>query len=193
MESTENTPSSHPDEQVARLVQSGDAEAFGVLMKRYEPKIFRYSRKFLKSSEDCQDMVQETFVKAYRNIQSFDTTRKFSSWLYRIAHNECINFLKKKRVESVPLFDLDVLMPHAAVVEQKNELEQQEIKELMDRSLDSIDLKYREPLVLYYLEGFDYKEIADILRIPIATVGVRLKRAKVALKQQYPKNNKLST
>ena len=84
------------DEQIAIAVQKGDAQAFGLLVERFEPKLLRYARKFLFDYEDGKDMVQEVFIKAYGNIQSFDTSRSFSSWIYRIAHNEFINAIRKK-------------------------------------------------------------------------------------------------
>jgi len=175
------------DEILVRKIQNGDSEIFAKILARYSAKIERYVRKFLYDQKDAEDTVQEVFIKAYRNIRSFDPDRKFSSWLYRIAHNEAINFLRKKKIETLPLFDLDTLFPHLARQEHKNESDTQQIKELMESSISKLDLKYREPLVLYYLEGFDYKEIADILHVPIATVGVRMNRGRKLLKEHYDK------
>ena len=182
-------PQTLSDEAIAAKIQQGQQELFSELLARYEAKILRYTKKFLKEAKDSEDIVQDVFIKTYRNIQSFDTSRKFSSWLYRIAHNECINFLKKKQVESVPMFDLDVFFPHIAHQEHTDEVNNQELKEILESSLKKLDVKYREPLVLCYIEGFDYKEIADILHIPVATVGVRLTRGKRLLLQEYSKQD----
>lgn len=172
------------DEEIASRVQKGDVDAFGALAKRYEEKMIRYARKFLFGGEDVKDVVQEVFIKAYVNIKSFDVRRKFSSWLYRIAHNEFINAGKKKSRLPVFAFDLDSLFPHLTAKETADgDIERQEIKKVLDESLDKLDVKYREPLVLYYIEDFDYKEIADILQIPVSTVGVRLTRGKAMLKK----------
>jgi RNA polymerase sigma-70 factor (ECF subfamily) len=89
------------DEELAKELQEGHEEAFTLLFDRYEKKIIRYGQKFLYNYDDVIDAVQETFIKAYRNIQSFTVTRKFSTWLYRIAHNTFINVIKKKGRESV--------------------------------------------------------------------------------------------
>jgi RNA polymerase sigma-70 factor (ECF subfamily) len=178
-----------PDEQVVVAVQKGESEKFAVLMRRYERKLLRYTRKFMNDHQDSEDIVQEIFIKAYRNIRSFDAERRFSSWLYRIAHNESINFLKKRKIESIPILDLDVLFPHLAADEKSNEAETFEIKDLVEGSLSKLDAKYREPLVLYYIEGFGYKEIAEILLIPVATVGVRLARAKAWLQRHSTEAN----
>jgi len=99
------------DENIAERVQSGETEFFGVLAKRYENKMTRYARKFLFGYKDTEDSVQEVFLKAFVNIRSFDISRKFSSWIYRIAHNEFINVIKKKRREPIPFVNIDTLLP----------------------------------------------------------------------------------
>jgi len=175
------------DEEIVNLIQSGESDPFGVLIKRYEDKMRRYAKKFLADKEDVEDIIQEVFIKTYRNIQGFDVKRKFSPWLYRIAHNELVNTLKnKKRI--LPLFDLDVFLPHSLKDNSlEKEIEKNDIKEVIDECLNLLELKYREPVILYYLEGLNYKEIADIMQIPVSTVGVRIKRAKEMLKIIYNK------
>ena len=172
------------DEAIASSVQDGDTAAFGTLMERYGPKMQRYARRFLFGYEDAEDQVQEVFLKAYANIRSFDASRKFSSWLYRIAHNEFINAIKKRGREPVSFLDPDTLFPHPVAKERADaEADAHETRALLDRGLDKLDPKYREPLVLFHFEEMDYREIADILRIPVATVGVRLNRGRAALKK----------
>jgi len=173
----------YTDEEIAVKVQNGDGESFGTLVHRYEERLKRYARKFLMSSEESKDLVQEVFMKAYINIKSFDATRKFSSWLYAIAHNEFINAGKKKSKLPLFTFDLDALFPHLSAPETADgESEKREVRALLDASLDKLDVKYRDPLVLYYFEDMDYKEIADILKLPVGTVGIRLTRGKKLLK-----------
>ncbi len=174
------------DENIARQVQAGDVESFRVLVERYAPKMTRYAKRFLFDGEETKDLVQEVFIKAYANIQSFDSTQRFSPWLYRIAHNEFINALKKKQKEkrNTSLFDFDILFPHLVAKETADgNINHQEAKKMLDRSLDQLGQKYKEPLVLYYFEEMDYKAIADILHIPISTVGVRLQRGRIMLKK----------
>lgn len=177
---------SETDEAIVRRVREGDSESFGILVQRYEAKIFRYVRKFLFGYEDAEDGVQEVFIKAYKNLQSFDTDRKFSTWLYRIAHNECINIIKKKGREQVSFFDPDTIFPHPVSSEnaEQSALER-ETKEILDTCLDTLDPKYREPLILFYFEEMDYQTIAEVMHIPVSTVGVRIKRAKEALTNAY--------
>ena len=171
------------DEKIAGIVQKGKSESFGILVERYEAKITRYARKFLSNYHEIEDLVQDIFIKAYTNIQSFDTSRRFSPWLYRIAHNEFINAIKKKGKESLSLFDLDSILPHLISKERaESEINGREIRQMIDKCLNKLDFKYREPLILRYFEDLDYKEIADILRIPVSTVGIRLKRGKKKMK-----------
>ncbi len=178
---------SRTDEEIASDVQKGNVESFGALIGRYEEKIARYARKFLSDYEERKDIVQEIFVKVYINIQSFNPTQRFSPWIYRIAHNEFVNVLKKKsRISfiSFDAFDSDILLPYPIAKEKTDDrANTAEIRQLLDAELQKIDAKYREVLVLYYFEDMDYAEIADILQIPIATVGVRLSRGKALLKK----------
>lgn len=179
METSETT-----DEEIAARVQRGDSEAFNVLMKRYEPKLTRYGKKFLSDADDIQDFVQEAFIKTYVNIQSFDAKRRFSPWIYRIAHNEFVNAIKKKWSDRIIPFDLDLLLPYTVAKETADsEVNRQDIKRMLDQCLKQLHPHYREPLVLYYYEDMDYREIAEILQIPTSTVGVRLKRGKTMLKK----------
>lgn len=176
------------DEDIATLVQRGDIEAFGVLMQRYEAKMLRYARKFLFGYEDAEDLVQDIFLKAYVNIQDFDTKRRFSPWLYRIAHNEFINSIKKRGREPIPFFDPDALFPHPLSVDTADRrINERETKELLDRYLGELSPKYREPLILFYFEEMNYQEIAEVLRIPTSTVGVRLQRGRIALRKLIAK------
>ncbi len=176
------------DEELVARVQQGDQETFGVLMQRYEHKLLRYGRKFLARHEDIQDIVQDVFIRTYQNIQSFDTAQKFSPWVYRIAHNAFVNALKKNTYNPLLLVDFDTLVSHTVYEDPAPlEREQREMRAMIDKGLEHLAPKYREVLILHYLEGMQYKEIADILQIPIGTVGIRIKRAKEALKQTYEK------
>ena len=178
------------DEEIAAGVQKGDTEIFGQLVERYEPKMTRYAHKFLFAHADAQDLVQEVFIKAFVHIKSFDAKRKFSSWLYRIAHNEFINALKRKEKGPLYFFDPDTFWPHPLSKETADrDINEKELKEMMSLSLNKLQPKYREPLVLYYYEEMDYKEIAEVLKIPIATVGVTRQRAKNKLKKIVEKIN----
>lgn len=178
------------DETIAQKVQEGELEIFAVLIQRYQAKMLRYAKKFLFNQQDAEDLIQEVFLKTYVNIKSFDTHKKFSSWLYRIAHNEFVNALKKKGREPLPFFDADTLFPHPLAKEVTDkDIKDGELRKTINSLLDKLEPKYREPLILYYFEELTYKEISEILHIPISTVGIRLNRAKQAMQKIIKKIN----
>ncbi len=172
------------DEDIARLVLAGQAEHFGLLVLRYEEKLKRYGHRFLSNREHIEDIVQNVFLSAFENFRSFDPNRRFSPWIYRIAHNAYVNALKRREREPFPFFDPEVLFPHPVAHERPDQdLDAKQIRELLDALLAEIDAKYREPLVLFYYEELNYIEISDVLHLPVATVGVRISRGRKKLQQ----------
>jgi RNA polymerase sigma-70 factor, ECF subfamily len=178
------------DEEYALRAQRNDKEAFGMLVGRYEQKLLRYGRKFLSTRQDIEDLVQDVFVNAYRNIQSFDASQRFSPWIYRIAHNAFVDGIRKNSRAAFTLPDLDTMLAYPVPDESaEKEREQHEMKIMIDKGLDRMSPKYREALILYYLEELSYREIADVLQVPVGTVGARVKRAKEELAKIYKTMN----
>ncbi len=172
------------DETLAVATQNGDTEAFGTLVERYEQKLLRYGRKFLSNPDDIQDLVQNAFISAYQNIKGFDSRQRFSPWMYRIAHNSFVNGLRQKKRSPFISVDFDTFFSHPVYEDPtERERDQKEIKLMIDKGLEKISQNYREVLTLYFIEDMSYKDIADVLQIPTSTVGVRVKRAKEALKK----------
>ncbi len=177
-----------PDEEVVFLALK-DKEAFAVLVGRYAERLKRYIRRLgVFRQEDLEDILQNVFLKAYRNLNDFDVQLRFSSWIYRIAHNETMGFFRSRSVrlekvmlteEGEALFD-DI--PTALDVQRDVErgLDAAHIAE----ALYALEPKYREVIVLRYFEEREYTEISDILRIPMGTVGTLIGRAKKRL-QKY--------
>lgn len=138
----------------------------------------RYAKYLISDEDRAADVVQETLIKTFINLNGFDTRKKFSSWIYRITHNEAMNAVKKFRRETPITEDLDI--PSSENVEE--EFSKKEIIANTQKCLSNIPVMYSEPLVLYYLEDKSYEEISDILRAPIGTVGTRINRAKNLMK-----------
>ncbi len=182
---------SKTDEELAQLVLENKTDAFDILAKRYEKKLLRYGKKFLYDHENIEDVVQNVFIKTYVNIKSFNPSRKFSPWIYRIAHNEFINIIKKKKREPFLFFDADVIFSFAGKDDFLKDIKVKEEKEEIEKYLHKLKAKYREPIILYYFEEKEYQEISDILKIPISTVGTRLKRGRNEIKKLlYDKEKK---
>lgn len=171
-----------PDEAVVARITAGDVDSYAVLMARYEQKLLRYVVYLLHDQATAADVVQETFIKAYRNLRSFKPKYKFSSWIYRIAHNEAMNAVKKERHIQRDA-DAETLVDDTQDATIVNEIDAAILRDDLKACLVHLDVKYREVLMLQYYENMKYIEIADILHIPVATVGVRAARAKAKLRQ----------
>jgi len=173
---------------VIARAKRGDEDAYSWLLNRYNAAIYNYCRRMVRG-EDARDLAHETFVKAFLSIESFDETKLFAPWLFRIAHNLVIDYLRKKRAPTCSLTVEDdgetrdvefadrTLAPDELV-------SRKEIREAFSAALDSLETEYKEALVLRHVEGFSYDEIAGILKLPLGTVKVRIHRGRERLKQK---------
>lgn len=173
------------DNQIIERVRRGETNLFNELVLRYQNKIFAYIYKIVNHKEEAEDIVQETFIKVYKNLNSFDADKKFSSWLYRISHNETINYLKKNKKVNVLYYEDNSYLLNLLKTEKNliKELIIEEDDQKLKTALKKLPLKYKEVIVLKYLEDKSYEEIAQILHKPIATVGTLINRAKSQLKK----------
>ena len=167
------------DEQIVLIVRTTDKEQFVELIRRYQHKLLRYAQYILTDEEMAADAVQEAFIKAYSNLQGFHLNQKFSSWMYRIVHNEAMNLIRKNKVMIVSDEGLNM----ASAENLEDDFVQQELVQHLHACLNHLPLLYREPIMLYFLEEKSYEEISDILRIPTATVGTRISRAKQIIRK----------
>ncbi len=159
---------------------------YGLLVERYEAKLRRYiTRLGVRNEDDQLDVLQEIFIKAYRNLNSFDTSLSFSSWIYRIAHNEAISWYRKRNVrpeghlvaDSEELFEFLGSKEEGPEVTFDKSINAAEVAQ----ALRTLDIKYREPIILRFFEHKEYDEISDILQIPIGSVGTLIHRGKKQL------------
>ena len=167
------------DKEIVDIVTKKDKELYSEIVKRYEEKLLRYAGYLVSDSHLAADIVQESFIKAYINLNGFDRKKKFSSWIYRIVHNEAMNAVKKQKKHS-PIYeniDLD------SGINLEDKIIIKEMKGKTHKCLSRMPVIYKEPLSLFYLEEKSYEEISDILRIPIGTVGTRVNRAKILMKK----------
>lgn len=179
------------DEEIVELVFQ-DKDFFGVLIRRYEGRLTKYVGRIAGTNKEMiEDIVQNIFIKAFVNINSFKKNQKFGSWLYGIAHNECIDNWRKYKKHScnVPLESNEELM---AILASDEDMEQMLVdkdrQKAIRASLEKLPIKFREVLVLKYLEDKDYEEMGNILKKPTSTVGTLLRRAKKRFKQILSEN-----
>lgn len=163
-----------------------DRSYFALIVERFEDKLMRYIRRLgVNTFEDRQDILQEIFLKVYKNLNGYDSGLSFSSWIYRIAHNETISWYRKQNVrpEGHLISDNEELFSYIPDTSASAE-------QLLDASIDAkrlkralavLDSKYRDPIILRFFEHKEYDEISDILKIPIGTVGTLISRGKMKL------------
>ena len=173
------------DEELVKLTLT-DKSNFGMLVDRYEAKLTRYiARLGIRDLDDQLDVLQEIFLKAYRNLNAFDESFKFSSWIYRIAHNEAISWYRKKNVrpEGHLVADGDEITTFLSAKEDAPDVDfdKQINAQAVNEALLKIDEKYREVIILRFFEHKEYEEISDILKIPVGSVGTLLHRGKKQL------------
>jgi len=157
---------------------SGDTDAFGALVDRYQQAVFNVALRMVNRYEDAQDIAQTVFLKAYRNLGSYKAEYKFFSWIYRMVVNESINFLERRRSTEL-LEDIHVSSepdPHVS-------LETAELNRSLERAIASLLPEYRAVIILRHFEDLSYDEIARILRIPEKTVKSRLFSARRQLRE----------
>lgn len=174
------------DEQLVFLTLKNQ-EYYLCLMKRYENKLLNYILKISNlNKEDAEDILQEVFIKVYQNLNDYDPNLKFSSWIYRITHNTTISIFRKKNVRPQSVsWDNEELIN---ILESTYNVEKDTIRQLTYEQILSIinrlPLKYKEILILKFIENKDYKEISDILHKPLGTIATLINRAKKSLKQE---------
>lgn len=179
------------EELVALSLESQNV--FAYLIKRYQEKIARYIKRISGlADDDIEDVLQEVFIKTYRNLNAFDPQLKFSSWIYRIAHNQVIsNFRKSKaRPQAIVLdSDNDFLENIASEFNLEKEIDILANQDIIMNIISSLDYKYREVIELKFLEQKDYNEISDILKKPKGTIAALISRAKKQIKKEVVRKN----
>lgn len=168
------------DQEIVRL-SLGDIEYFACLVLKYELRLLGYVKKISQCDlEEAEDILQEAFIKIWKNLNGYDPRLTLESWLFRIVHNETISFWRKKTSfgkDRTVAIDDDRLMEMFAE-DQTSETNRDLTFKVIENVLPMLKQEYREVLVLKFLEDKSYEEISDILKIPEGTVATRINRAK---------------
>lgn len=168
------------DAALVRRVIEGDVEAFAVVVERYQRPIFRFVSNMALHADDVEDVAQDVFLSAYRNLHRFDSRKgRLATWLFAIARNRVINVAQKRRAEP-EAGALD--RAAAAGVSPSAELERRETFAALDAALAALPVAQRAVFVLAEIEGLSLAEVAEIEAVPVGTVKSRLSRAKEALR-----------
>lgn len=172
------------DEELIGIIRAKDKERFSEIIERYQQRLFSYCMTFVYDKQKAEDILQNCFIKIYTNLNSFDASKKFSPWAYRIAHNEAINYLKKNRKE-ISLDQYEDWLNNIADerIDLSAEVDKNLEKDKVRKAVIKLSMKYKEVVMLYYFEGQQYQQISNILQIPVSTVSTRILRAKRKLKK----------
>lgn len=159
------------DEHIVERARNGETEAFGILVTRWERRIYSLALRLLDHPEDAREVTQETFLAAFRKLHQFRGRSRFSSWLYRIALNCCYDRLRERRAEPVALEEADGLTAEEQVLDR---IQHKQIAERVRRAVRALPLEMRQVIILKEYEGLTFEEIAEILDIPVSTAKTRL-------------------
>ncbi|HLM83954.1 MAG TPA: RNA polymerase sigma factor [Candidatus Bathyarchaeia archaeon] len=174
------------DQEIVQYVRE-NKECYRLLIERYQDKLARYVRRISGvSSESVEDIVQDVFLKVYVNLNGYDAAKPFSSWIYRIAHNETINYWRKNKRKN----DLVVSMDSESAlgnIRDGRDVEKEVFGKINGRlalnALANVNERYRDALVMNHIEEASYREISEKLDIPIGTVGTLISRGKKILRE----------
>lgn len=180
----QDTDTPLPDRE-AVIASLRDREMFRVLVQKYQPVLLRYVSRLGADAETAKDVVQESFIKAYVNLNDFDQSQSFSAWIYRIAHNQAMDHFRKQRNLPRPMEHADSTHAFemiAADLDIERELDVKMLAASMQDALKQVRPQYLEVLLLRFFEEKSYEEIADILQVPQGTVSTYLTRGKAELR-----------
>lgn len=175
-------PDLDPDVELVQLALA-DPDNYAQIVEKYEQPLLRYVLRISNiSREEGEDILQNVFLKAYQNLRDFDSSLKFSSWIYRIAHNEVISNWRKKsaRAEEVSLEAAEAAQLLKSTLDIPAATDEVFMIAFVHAVLAKLPRKYREVLILRYLDSKDYSEISDILHRPMGSVATLVSRAKKA-------------
>lgn len=190
------------EQQLVALAKQGDQDAFARLVEANQNKIYSLSLRMTGNPEDAADLAQEAFLKAWRSLSAFQEESSFSTWLYRLASNLCIDFLRreKRRKTAVTTVSLDDDSDDAPPMEvpdhrftPETEVERRELRAAMSRALHSLSEEHRRILILREVEGLSYTEIAQALELEEGTVKSRIARARISLRNILQKDGNFSS
>jgi len=181
----------YSDEQLVLEYLRGDKKSFELLLKRYLNPIYNFTRQYVKDKQEAEDVTQDVFVKVWRKIEKFDRNKKFKTWIFSIAKNTCLDWLKKKRPIAFSMFDsreggntlAETLIDPSPLLDEL--AERANMSKRLAEAVKKLPLYYRLVLNLRYGYSFTFREIAEILKEPLDTVKTRYRRGMEILKKSF--------
>ncbi|MGZ4106332.1 MAG: RNA polymerase sigma factor SigW [Tumebacillaceae bacterium] len=178
------------EHRIVKRAQKGDRLAFAELVELYKDKLYNLGYRMMGNPQEAEDVAQEAFMRAFANLAKYNNSHKFSTWIYRIATNLCIDKMRKKKAD----FSLDAELPgedsggdmytRIAAPDRtpEEEVVRAETQEEVQRAIEALPENYRAAVILKYMHDLSLQEIADILEVPVSTVKTRIHRGREALR-----------
>jgi RNA polymerase sigma-70 factor (ECF subfamily) len=197
-QSTDNTTNTSPrenasassieDDKLVSEALSGREDSYKKLVDKYDRPIFFHIRKMIREKEMVEDLVQEVFIKAFKNLESYSNEYAFSTWLYRIATNHTIDYLRKKKLQTFSINDpiktkdgdMEVQLPDTTYATD-NPVMKKERKAIVQHAISNLPEKYRVVIQMRHMDELSYQEISDELDLPLGTVKAHIFRARELL------------
>jgi len=179
------------ESQLVKLALKGDQAAFAELVELYQEKLYHMAYRMLNNRQEAEDVVQDTFLRVYNNLERYDDTMKFSTWIYRIATNLCIDRLRKRK----PVYSLDAesteyegLDGYSMIPSDnrtpESELLLSETQRIIHQAIDTLPPKYKTVMILRYIHELSLQEVGDILDMPVTTIKTRVHRGREFLRKK---------
>lgn len=185
--------------ELVKRAQSGDVAAFESLIENYQKRIFSIAYRMIEHQEDAADLTQEVILKIFKNLDKFKGDSKFSTWVYRIATNTCLDEIKKSRRRTTYSLDKEIETDEGSMAAElpdtgpgpEEEAERKDIKKAVYAAIGQLGQEHKQVILLRDLQGLSYEEIAEILHCSVGTVKSRISRARGNLKKMLEKNREL--
>lgn len=179
------------DVRLVKLARKGDQRAFAEIVELYKDKIFHLAYRMLNNRHEAEDIVQETFLRVYKNLDRYDENQKFSTWIYRIGTNLCIDRLRKRK----PSYSLDADMNDQEGMDgysmipsddrsPETEMLLSETQRIIHESIESLPAKYKTIMLLRYIQDLSLQEISEVLDLPVTTIKTRVHRGREFLRKK---------
>ncbi len=182
------------DQAIVKRVLAGDHDAFSILVDRYQNRIYSVVHNYVSNQEDALDVTQDAFVKAFSKLKSFDAASSFYTWMYRVAINTSIDFLRKRKSRPAESLDDEKFSEVGFEPESKDPsadpervATRREQARILRSAISQLSDKLRPVIVLHDVEGLSQDEVADVLRVPVGTVKSRVSRARAELRNALRK------
>jgi RNA polymerase sigma-70 factor (ECF subfamily) len=189
---TGRQPVSAAEGDLVDRAKAGDMDAFAELVRRYEHRIYRMARQITQNDEDAEDVLQESFLKAFEHLDSFQGQSKFYTWVTRIAVNESLMKLRKRKSDRTVSLDENIETDEEPIVREiavwddtpESKYSQEELRQILDRAIESLKPIFRTVFILRDVEELSTEETAEVLGLSVAAVKSRLLRARLQLREK---------